>query len=209
MTYRDKSSLSRLWRTRERPTSPGRFVRIWLKRLVHLGTLSGLLLRSSIASFRGARLEPLVILGKSRIEGDWSRLAIGTETALGRCQIVLHDRVTIGRRTVINDGAILLTATHSTRDPTWRTKTGPIVIGEYVWIATNAIVLPGVTIGSGAVIGAGSVVRSDVPAFSVVAGNPAVKIGDRPQALEYSPVWLSPSFEAWRGHSRDTRLSEL
>ncbi len=48
-----------------------------------------------------------------------------------------------------------------------------VVIGEYVWIGARAIILPGVTIGSGAVIGAGSVVTKDIPECAVVGGNPA------------------------------------
>ena len=48
-----------------------------------------------------------------------------------------------------------------------------------VWIATGAIVLPGVTIGEGAVVGAGSVVARDVPPWTVVAGNPAREIKKR------------------------------
>jgi acetyltransferase-like isoleucine patch superfamily enzyme len=49
----------------------------------------------------------------------------------------------------------------------------PIIIGDDVWIAAGAIVLRGVTIGRGAIVGAGAVVISDVPAYSVVGGNPA------------------------------------
>ena len=49
----------------------------------------------------------------------------------------------------------------------------PVVIGDNVWIGNRAIILPGVTIGEGAVVGAGSVVTRDVPARTVVAGNPA------------------------------------
>lgn len=52
-------------------------------------------------------------------------------------------------------------------------RTGPVHIGDDVWIAHGALVQPGVTIGDGAVISAGSVVTSDVPARHVAAGNPA------------------------------------
>jgi maltose O-acetyltransferase len=59
----------------------------------------------------------------------------------------------------------------------------PVRIGRYVWIGTRAIVLPGVTIGEGAVVGAGAVVSKDVPSCAVVVGNPArvVRFRDRDQ----------------------------
>ena len=63
----------------------------------------------------------------------------------------------------INDGAVLLTATHSLTDPAWSLTIDPIEIGAYAWIAMNAIILPGVSIGQGAVVGAGAVVRRNVP----------------------------------------------
>lgn len=49
----------------------------------------------------------------------------------------------------------------------------PVVIGDDVWIAARAIILPGVTIGKGSIIGAGAVVTKDVPEYAVVGGNPA------------------------------------
>jgi acetyltransferase-like isoleucine patch superfamily enzyme len=52
-------------------------------------------------------------------------------------------------------------------------RTAPIVIEDDVWLGTNAVVLPGVTVGRGAVVGAGAVVTRDVPPFTVVAGVPA------------------------------------
>ena len=48
-----------------------------------------------------------------------------------------------------------------------------MIIKDYAWISYNACILKGVTIGEGAIIGAGSVVTKDVPAWTVVAGNPA------------------------------------
>ena len=54
----------------------------------------------------------------------------------------------------------------------WRRST-PVAIGPDVWIGHNAILLPGVTVGAGAVIGAGAIVTRPVPAYTIVAGNPA------------------------------------
>jgi acetyltransferase-like isoleucine patch superfamily enzyme len=50
---------------------------------------------------------------------------------------------------------------------------GPVIIGDNVWIGDKATILPGVSIGNGAVIAANAVVTKDVPAYSVAAGNPA------------------------------------
>jgi maltose O-acetyltransferase len=84
--------------------------------------------------------------------------------------------ITIGDDVQIAPVVQLLTATHPL-DPAVR-RSGleggkPIRIGNNVWIGGGAIVLPGVTVGDDAVIGAGSVVTRDVPAGVVVVGNPA------------------------------------
>ena len=55
----------------------------------------------------------------------------------------------------------------------------PIVIGDDVWIGGHVIVLPGVHIGTGAIVGAGAVVTKDVPDYAVVGGNPARIIKSR------------------------------
>ena len=67
---------------------------------------------------------------------------------------------------------------------TTRSK-GNIVIMNDVWIGTGTIILSGVTIGNGAIIGAGSIVTKDVPAYGIVAGNPA-----RLLRLRFEPVLI-------------------
>lgn len=119
-----------------------------------------------------------------------SRIEIGDKTTImPTASLVAVDRITIGSRCMIANGAFITdTDSHSVfaadrdreidgwaagvRD--WSdTGIAPVTIGDRVWIGRNAIVLKGVTIGEGAVVGAGAVVTHDVPPFTVVAGNPA------------------------------------
>lgn len=89
-------------------------------------------------------------------------------TFFGRGGITIGDGVFIGPK--VN----LITINHDP-DPDNRSATygRPIVIEDKVWIGINSTVLPGVRIGYGAIIGAGSVVTKDVPAMTIAAGNPA------------------------------------
>ncbi|MGF1702078.1 sugar O-acetyltransferase [Photobacterium makurazakiensis] len=85
-------------------------------------------------------------------------------------------KVIIGDYVMIGPNVTLCTAGHpidaKTRY-TYEEFAKPISIGNKVWIGANVLVLPGVTIGNGAVVGGGSVVTKDVPADTVVVGNPA------------------------------------
>lgn len=60
----------------------------------------------------------------------------------------------------------------------------PVVIGNDVWIGANAIILPGVSVGDHAIIGAGAIVTKDVPDFAVVGGNPAKILKFRKGAVD-------------------------
>jgi acetyltransferase-like isoleucine patch superfamily enzyme len=82
--------------------------------------------------------------------------------------------ITVGSRVLIAAGAAIVSVGHPIRPPRWGVTIGnPIVIGDEVWIGINAVVLPGVTIGEGAIVAAGAVVTKDVPPYSIVAGVPA------------------------------------
>jgi putative colanic acid biosynthesis acetyltransferase WcaF len=81
--------------------------------------------------------------------------------------------VELGARAVVSQGAFLCTASHDHRSDAFPLTSAPIRLGVRAWVAARAIVLPGVTLGDGAVAGAGSVVTRDVPAHCTVAGNPA------------------------------------
>lgn len=92
------------------------------------------------------------------------------------CVVLDVCRVTIGDRVLFGPGVQLLPATHpldAAERATGMEGGRPISIGDDCWFGGGAIVLPGVTIGARAVIGAGAVVTRDVPSDVVVAGNPA------------------------------------
>jgi maltose O-acetyltransferase len=92
------------------------------------------------------------------------------------CVILDIVEVTIGDRTQIGPGVQILAADHP-RDPAARASGlefgRPVHIGRNVWIGAGAIILPGVSIGDDALIGAGSVVTRDLPARATAYGNPA------------------------------------
>ena len=84
--------------------------------------------------------------------------------------------VTIGDDTLIASHVAITALTHDPHAPLFSAshQVRPVVIGRNVWIGTHAVILPGVTIGDGAIIGAGAVVTRDVASGAVVVGVPAV-----------------------------------
>lgn len=96
-----------------------------------------------------------------------------------------HYRIKIGCDVSIGPEATILTLGHDPQSPNFADKGGDVVIGDRAWIAYRAIILPGVTIGEGAVVAAGSVVTKDVDAYTVVAGNPARPIKKREFPMAY------------------------
>jgi acetyltransferase-like isoleucine patch superfamily enzyme len=132
-------------------------------------------------------------------------LGQGTSIQMG-CRFLNARKVFLGERNVINFGCLLdgriyeirtgsdvsigpeasiLTLGHDPLADNFCDRGGPVVIGDRAWIAYRAVILPGVSIGEGAVVAAGSVVTRDVEPYSIVAGTPARKIGDRPRTLYY------------------------
>lgn len=94
--------------------------------------------------------------------------------------------IRIGSHVSIGPEAAILTLGHDTQSPEFAGKGGEVTIGSHVWIAYRAVVLPGVHIGDGAVVAAGSVVTHDVEPYDIVAGVPAKVVGKRPINLNYS-----------------------
>ena len=148
-------------------------------------------------------------LWSRRIRRFWLRRTLG-ELGPGAllCLDVLvlePEGVRVGPRTVVNRGATLdgrggltiahdvdiasevqiWTLEHDPNDPDHGTRVGSVTIEDHAWIASRAVILPGVTIGRGAVVAAGAVVRADVPSLAIVGGVPARVIGQRTNPLTY------------------------
>lgn len=119
------------------------------------------------------------VLPSCRIWQPW-KLTMGAYASLSEnvdCYTV--DEVSIGEQTTVSQGVRLCTAGHDIRSTIMELETKPIVIGCNAWVAAWSIVLPGVTIGEGAVVAAGAVVTKDVEPWTVVGGNPAKFIKKR------------------------------
>jgi maltose O-acetyltransferase len=91
------------------------------------------------------------------------------------CVVLDAAKITIGSNVLFGPGVQLYAATHPLDAVVRRTLelAKPITSGDDCWIGGSAVICPGVTIGTGCVIGAGSVVTKDVPAYSLAVGNPA------------------------------------
>jgi acetyltransferase-like isoleucine patch superfamily enzyme len=127
-------------------------------------------------------------------------LRIGQNSFIGRVEIQLQSQVEIGSYVCINDGVRLITASHDVRDANWKQFARPIRIGDQAWIATGAVIMPGVTVGRGAVVGACAVVAKDVPDYAVATGNPVcIRENARCRELNYSPANFIAFRAAWFG----------
>lgn len=107
------------------------------------------------------------------------KISIGNDVSINRgCEFfgaIVADGayISIGNRCALAPHVRVLSATHDYRSLDLPDQSKSVSIGNYVWIGAGATILPGVTIGDGAVVAASSVVTDDVAPFSIVGGNPA------------------------------------
>ena len=128
----------------------------------------------------GARIgHGCVVKSSCEVWQPW-KLDIGNCVALSErviCYTV--DQIKIGSRTTVSREAFLCCAGHDIASSVMELTFAPITIGSDCWIASRAIVMPGMKIEDGAVVGAGAVVTKDVAPWMVVGGNPAREIKRR------------------------------
>jgi acetyltransferase-like isoleucine patch superfamily enzyme len=132
-------------------------------------------------------------------EGHGTEIHIGRNTRIHGSCLHARSRICIGENCLIAGNAQIFDC--SGHDLSFQAvdsrlqsmgESKPITIEDAVWIGTQVIVLPGVTIGRGSVVGAGSVVVRDVPPFVVVAGNPALIVTDFRHLLGRDDSMLLP-----------------
>jgi acetyltransferase-like isoleucine patch superfamily enzyme len=164
-------------------------------------------LRALLLGLRGARVGAKCLIGKrlvvrnargitlgTRVEiehdvylklaGSEARLAIGDYTFVGvRCSFHVASSVTIGAHTLIGDDVVIADHTHGSaaahRLDEQGIRSAPVSIGDDVLLNPHVVIIAGVTIGNGAIVGAGAVVTKDVEPYTIVAGVPARVIGRR------------------------------
>ena len=154
-----------VWLVVFRPTPRGNFFRPW---------------RIALLKMFGAKVKwSSNVLPSCRIWQPW-KLTMGAYACLSEnvdCYAV--DAIVVGDQATVSQGTKLCTASHDISSKIMELATKPISIGANAWVAGWSIVLPGVTIGEGAVVGTGSVVTKDVEPWTVVGGNPAKFIKKR------------------------------
>ncbi|WP_310589011.1 acyltransferase [Dyadobacter crusticola] len=121
-----------------------------------------------------------------------ARITIGNDVGMSGVSISCRTQITIGDNTLLGSGAVITDNDAHGIHPDFRNNQGaikakPVHIAKDVFIGARSLILKGVTIGEGAVVGAGSVVSKDVPSMAIVAGNPARIVGDvRDPKFQYS-----------------------
>lgn len=140
---------------------------------------------------KGSMVEAAIIFDR-----EGGNVQVGARTFIGASTLVCAKRISVGDDVLIAWGCTVVD--HDSHSVSWTKRTKdvenwvagekdwsmvncePVVIQSKAWIGFNVIILKGVTIGEGAVVGAGSVVTGDVPPYTIVAGNPARIIREIP-----------------------------
>ncbi len=109
--------------------------------------------------------------------GTGKGISIGDNSGIG-VNASIRGPLIIGKDVMMGPDVIILTTSHITTDTDkpMRLQKGvktKVIIGDDVWIGTRSILMPGIKVGNGVIIGAGSIVTKDIPDYAVVGGSPA------------------------------------
>ena len=161
--------------------------------LTTIGLIPSHMARKSLYKLFGMKIERSAwIYARCEVRSP-RRITIGANSVVG-IDAILDGRggIVIGRNVNLSSEVAIWTAEHDVNHPMFRMRVEPVVIEDFAWLSFRVTVLPGVTVGRGGVVAAGSVVTKDVPPHSIVAGVPAKVIGTRADDLRYTPAKPSP-----------------
>ncbi len=131
--------------------------------------------------------EKAIIYGGSEIRAPYN-ITIGKGSIIGDdSKLDGRNGIVIGNNVNFSTGVWIWTDQHDPQSPDFSTNDqgGPVIIRDRAWLSCRTVILPGVTIGEGAVIAAGAIVTKDADPFGIYAGIPARKIGERNKNLVY------------------------
>jgi acetyltransferase-like isoleucine patch superfamily enzyme len=119
------------------------------------------------------------------VRSPW-KLSIGSNSIIGHNALLdARSGLTIGENVNLSNEVMIWSLHHDYNDPDFAAVGSPVTIEDYVWLCSRCIILPGVTIGKGAVVAAGAVVHKNVLPYTVVGGIPAKVIATRSTNLTY------------------------
>lgn len=110
---------------------------------------------------------------KVKLTGDNLKSVYLSLATSGGCYYQAINGIEFGEGTIWAYNCSFISANHSSDDLTKHNQSKPIVIGKNVWLGSNCVVLPEVSIGDNTIIGAGAIVTKNIPDFSIAVGNPA------------------------------------
>jgi acetyltransferase-like isoleucine patch superfamily enzyme len=158
----------------------------WYRRVmgVELGRGVGVNMRTYVWSY-----------GPRQIRRSGARIGRNSRISHG-CTIDLRSGLSIGENVSVSPEVMILAGSHDVQAPRFDDIAGFVPIEDHAWIGARAVILPGITVGRGAVVAAGSVVTKSVAPMSIVAGVPAKSVGVRdPAATAYELDGPLPLFE--------------
>ncbi len=122
-------------------------------------------------------------------------ITIGNHSVINRrCYLDGRIGIVIGDNVSISPEVYIVSLTHDPQDELFQVFGKPVVLEDYVWIGARALLIPGVTLGKGCIVGAGSVVTKSFDKFLIIAGVPANCIGKRNEELKYQLTYF-PLFD--------------
>jgi len=141
--------------------------------------------------------------------GPWEKISLGDNSGVG-ANAYIDGEVAIGSDVMMGRDVMIIGRNHESSDPSIPMRLQgfkpyePVSIADDVWIGARVVVLPGVSVGSHAIVGAGAVVASDVPPYAIVGGVPArvITFREQPARAEKTSVGFSSETppRARRGH---------